>query len=348
MATPRSASRRYDPASSLGVLAMRLSSQGRPLRSQRTDYRKFVGLQKKGTPRHNSTSAACTTKAKGCRRTTPRPPAGIAKPPSRDTLTPSTTSASCTTKGQGVPQDYAEAVRWYRKAADQGHAGAQFNLGVMYDKAEGCRRTTPRLSLVSQSRRAGRRRRSVQPRLHVPRRPRGAAGLRRGRPLVPQSRRPGARCAPSSTSASCTTRAKGCRRTTPRPSAGTAKPPTRGTPTPSSTSASCTTAAKGCRRTTPRPSAGTAKPPSRGTRGPVQPRRHVRRGPRGAAGLRRGRALVPQSRRPGRRQRPVQPRPHVCHEGQGVPQDYAEAVRWYRKAAEQGDAERPVQPRRHV
>jgi len=24
--------------------------------------------------------------------------------------------------GQGVPQDYAEAVRWYRRAADQGHA----------------------------------------------------------------------------------------------------------------------------------------------------------------------------------------------------------------------------------
>ena len=26
----------------------------------------------------------------------------------------------------------AEAVRWYRLAAEQGHAGAQFNLGVMY------------------------------------------------------------------------------------------------------------------------------------------------------------------------------------------------------------------------
>jgi TPR repeat protein len=34
--------------------------------------------------------------------------------------------------GQGVPQDDAEAARWYRKAADQGHAGAQFNLGAMY------------------------------------------------------------------------------------------------------------------------------------------------------------------------------------------------------------------------
>jgi TPR repeat protein len=40
-------------------------------------------------------------------------------------------------QGQGVPQDYAEAVRWYRKAADQGHAGAQLFLGLMYDRGQG-------------------------------------------------------------------------------------------------------------------------------------------------------------------------------------------------------------------
>lgn len=34
--------------------------------------------------------------------------------------------------GQGVPQDYAEAMKWYRKAADQGHDGAENNLGTMY------------------------------------------------------------------------------------------------------------------------------------------------------------------------------------------------------------------------
>jgi hypothetical protein len=39
--------------------------------------------------------------------------------------------------GQGVPQDYAEAVRWYRLAAEQGHARAQGNLGVMYDNGQG-------------------------------------------------------------------------------------------------------------------------------------------------------------------------------------------------------------------
>jgi TPR repeat protein len=39
--------------------------------------------------------------------------------------------------GEGVPQDDAEAVRWYRLAAEQGYADAQLNLGVMYDNGEG-------------------------------------------------------------------------------------------------------------------------------------------------------------------------------------------------------------------
>ena len=40
-------------------------------------------------------------------------------------------------QGEGVKQDYAEAVRWYRKAADQGDADAQFCLGVMYYNGNG-------------------------------------------------------------------------------------------------------------------------------------------------------------------------------------------------------------------
>ena len=34
-------------------------------------------------------------------------------------------------------KQYADAVSWYRKAADLGHAGAQNNLGVCYDRGEG-------------------------------------------------------------------------------------------------------------------------------------------------------------------------------------------------------------------
>ena len=47
-------------------------------------------------------------------------------------------------KGQGVPQDYAEAVKWYRKAAEQGERLRPVNLGFMYATARACRRTTPR------------------------------------------------------------------------------------------------------------------------------------------------------------------------------------------------------------
>ena len=35
-------------------------------------------------------------------------------------------------KRQGVPQNYAEADAWYRKAAAQGYADAENNLGVAY------------------------------------------------------------------------------------------------------------------------------------------------------------------------------------------------------------------------
>jgi TPR repeat protein len=39
--------------------------------------------------------------------------------------------------GQGVPQNYAETVKWYRLAAEQGDADAQYNLGLMYANGEG-------------------------------------------------------------------------------------------------------------------------------------------------------------------------------------------------------------------
>ena len=40
-------------------------------------------------------------------------------------------------KGTGVPQDYKEAIKWYRLAADQGFASAQTNLGERYEKGKG-------------------------------------------------------------------------------------------------------------------------------------------------------------------------------------------------------------------
>ena len=40
-------------------------------------------------------------------------------------------------QGKGVPQDYKEAAKWYRKAAEQGLAIAQLNLGIRYAQGEG-------------------------------------------------------------------------------------------------------------------------------------------------------------------------------------------------------------------
>src|ERR1035438_5617609 len=40
-------------------------------------------------------------------------------------------------KGEGVPQDYAQAAAWYRKAAEQGDAVAQVKLGFLYLNGDG-------------------------------------------------------------------------------------------------------------------------------------------------------------------------------------------------------------------
>ena len=42
-------------------------------------------------------------------------------------------------EGDGVPQNYAEARKWYKKAAEQGNADAQYNLGRMYSGGKGGR-----------------------------------------------------------------------------------------------------------------------------------------------------------------------------------------------------------------
>ena len=40
-------------------------------------------------------------------------------------------------RGEGIPENDAEAVKWYRKAAEQDNASAQNKLGAMYDKGTG-------------------------------------------------------------------------------------------------------------------------------------------------------------------------------------------------------------------
>jgi len=40
-------------------------------------------------------------------------------------------------QGPGTLKDYKKAVKWYKKAAEQGYAQAQYNLGVMYSQGQG-------------------------------------------------------------------------------------------------------------------------------------------------------------------------------------------------------------------
>lgn len=60
----------------------------------------------------------------------PLPPSGPARLLSRSIRLLST-------KGYGVVQDYAAATAWYRKAAEQGYASAQYNLAILYHKGLG-------------------------------------------------------------------------------------------------------------------------------------------------------------------------------------------------------------------
>ena len=97
-------------------------------------YRKAA---EQGTPARRPTSAGCTTTAKACRRTTPRPlnwyPQGRRPGERRRAGQP---RLRCTTTAKAWRKDDAQAVTWYRKAAEQGDADAQCNLGWMYRTAE--------------------------------------------------------------------------------------------------------------------------------------------------------------------------------------------------------------------
>ena len=46
--------------------------------------------------------------------------------------------------GKGVRQNYKKAVELYRKAANQGVASAQYNLGIMYYHGQGVRQNKSR------------------------------------------------------------------------------------------------------------------------------------------------------------------------------------------------------------
>ena len=77
-------------------------------------------------------------RARASSRTMPKRCAGTGWPPTRVTpMRPVQSRGHVRQRARAYLKDDAEAVRWYRLAADQGAAAAQFNLGVMYGNGEG-------------------------------------------------------------------------------------------------------------------------------------------------------------------------------------------------------------------
>ena len=87
--------------------------------------------------------------------------------------------------GQGVPQNYADAVKWYHAAAEQGEPQAQFNLGVFYETGQVVPQNYEEaVKWYRARRRAGMRAGPMQPRPLLRDRARGAEECARGRQMV--------------------------------------------------------------------------------------------------------------------------------------------------------------------
>ncbi len=91
-----------------------------------------ANLPSRATPTPSTPSLTCITTGKDCHWTIQKPHAGAKELPNKATCWLRTLSASSIARGEGVPPDNAEAVRWYRKSAEQGYPQAQYDLGYMY------------------------------------------------------------------------------------------------------------------------------------------------------------------------------------------------------------------------
>ena len=168
--------------------------------------------------------------------------------PTRAMPPPSSASATCTSR-QGVPQDYAAAASWYRKAADQGHADAQTNLGLMYDTGQGVPQDYA--AAVSWYRKAADQG-NVSAQYNLGLMYINGQGVPQDYAAAVSWYRKAADQGDADAQYNLGVmydQAGACRRTMRRRRRGIAKPPTRAMPPPRTTSASCTSTARACRRT---------------------------------------------------------------------------------------------------
>jgi len=87
---------------------------------------------RRATQMRSSTWAYAMLMVTGLPRMQSRRCRGTAVQLRRATQMLSSTWACATLNGDGVAKDAEQAVSWYRRAAEAGHAAAQFNLGICY------------------------------------------------------------------------------------------------------------------------------------------------------------------------------------------------------------------------
>ena len=235
-------------------------------------------------------------------------------------------------------KNFAEALSWYRKAADQGNAEAQNGVGLLYANGWGVAQDYGEARLwFDKRRRTGQRRGPVQPGRSVLLRLRSSAESGQSGLLVSQGGRqeqPGSHVQPGH---ACTATGPASNGITPRPPSGSAKRPTEVTPRRNISLGSFTRRERESRKTPRRPASGSPRPPAKATKTPICRRRRQ--------------GELPQRRRPrvppAATSRPESRQPQrvtLCsstvrlgllyQKGRGVEQDYAKAVQWFRKAAD--------------
>ena len=89
------------------------------------------------TQRPSSISPTCTARVEACRRTAARPSPWYRKAADQGHTGAQTNLGAAYEAGLGVERDFAQAADWYRKAADHGNAVAQYNLGNLYGSGRG-------------------------------------------------------------------------------------------------------------------------------------------------------------------------------------------------------------------
>ena len=104
--------------------------------TMRPRYGSCDHLPTTATPPRSLISAICISMGWVSARTVPKGLSGIASQPGQGNVKAQFLLGAIYGYGKGVPQNYAEAAKWYRLEAGQGHVIAQYFLGRLYEQVK--------------------------------------------------------------------------------------------------------------------------------------------------------------------------------------------------------------------